>query len=43
MAREDGPPVDPNTSEATAEQLDFACEQGEAYGRVLEAAAERRK
>ncbi len=35
MAREDGPPMDPNTSEATAEQLDFAREQGEAYGRAL--------
>jgi hypothetical protein len=28
--------MDPNTSEATARQLDLACEQGEAYGRALE-------
>ena len=29
------PPMGPNTSEATAEQLDFACAQGEAHGRAL--------
>ncbi|HET8757525.1 MAG TPA: iron transporter [Solirubrobacteraceae bacterium] len=28
--------MDPNTSEATAHQLDLACVQGEAYGRALE-------
>ncbi len=27
--------MDPNTSEASAQQLDLACEQGEAYGRAL--------
>jgi Fe2+ transport protein len=27
--------MDPDTSEATARQLDHACEQGEAYGRAL--------
>lgn len=36
MARERRPPMDPNTSEATAEQLDYARAQGEAYGRALE-------
>lgn len=35
MARAKEPPMDPNTSEATAEQLDFARAQGEAYGRAL--------
>lgn len=30
-----GPPMDPNTSEATAEQLDLARAQGQAYGRAL--------
>jgi hypothetical protein len=30
-----GPPMDPDTSEATAHQLDLAREQGEAYGRAL--------
>jgi hypothetical protein len=32
----DRPPMDPNTSEATAKQLDLACAQGEAYGRALQ-------
>lgn len=27
--------MDPDTSEATARQLEYACEQGEAYGRAL--------
>lgn len=35
MARSDGPPMDPNTSEATQRQLDLAREQGDAYGRAL--------
>lgn len=35
MARQDGPPMDPNTSEATAKQLDLARAQGEAYGNAL--------
>lgn len=35
MAHEDGPPMGPNTGEATVEQLDFAREQGESYGRAL--------
>jgi Fe2+ transport protein len=30
-----GPPMDPHTSEADARQLQFAREQGEAYGRAL--------
>ena len=30
-----GPPMDPNTSEADAKQLDLARAQGEAYGRAL--------
>jgi hypothetical protein len=30
------PPMDPNTSEATARQLELAREQGDAYGRALE-------
>lgn len=30
------PPMDPDTSEATAEQLDLAREQGDAYGRALQ-------
>ncbi len=36
MARGDGPPMDPNTSEATAKQLDLARAQGTAYGNALE-------
>lgn len=35
MTQNAGPPMDPNTSEATAEQLDFARAQGNAYGRTL--------
>lgn len=35
MAHNQTPPMDPNTSEATAEQLDLARAQGEAYGRAL--------
>lgn len=36
MARDqEAPPMDPNTDEATAKQLDLAREQGEAYGRAL--------
>jgi hypothetical protein len=30
-----GPPMEPNTSEATEKQLDLAREQGAAYGRAL--------
>lgn len=32
----DGPPMEPDTSEASARQLELAREQGEAYGRALE-------
>lgn len=35
MTHQDTPPMDPNTSEATAKQLDLARAQGEAYGRAL--------
>ena len=35
MTHSGGPPMDPNTSEATAEQLELARAQGEAYGQAL--------
>lgn len=36
MTQPHTPPMNPETSEATREQLDLAREQGEAYGRALE-------
>lgn len=35
MVHNDAPPMDPNTSEATADQLDYARKQGDAYGAAL--------
>lgn len=35
-SREAKPPMDPDTSEADSKQLDFAREQGDAYGRALQ-------
>jgi len=35
MSHNDAPPMDPNTSEATAQQLELARRQGEAYGDAL--------
>ena len=35
MTKQNRPPMDPNTSEATQKQLDLAREQGDAYGRAL--------
>jgi hypothetical protein len=37
----DEPPMDPNTDEATAEQLDYARAQGEAYGDALHLMAQK--
>ena len=36
MTGHNRPPMDPNTDEATAEQLDLARKQGDAYGRALQ-------
>lgn len=36
MASDEAPPMDPDTSEATKEQLDLAKAEGDAYGKSLE-------
>ncbi len=41
MAPQDYPPMDPDTDEATAEQLDAARAQGEAYGKALDLMANK--